>query len=87
MKNLSKVMCGPGGGLRRFKQLPDLTMCGLKVGVALQKQLGRRKRRGTIEKPKIHNARGASGICSVDPEDMASTEKPSKREATFGDSC
>ena len=39
-----------------------------------------------IGKPKIDNARGARGICSVDPEDMASTEKPSKREATLGDS-
>ena len=44
-----KDMCGPGGGLRRFKQLPDWTMCGLKVGPTCQKQPGRRSRRGLLK--------------------------------------
>ena len=35
--------CGPGRDLQRFEQLPDLIMCGLKVGLACQKQLRRRK--------------------------------------------
>ena len=42
-------VCGPGGGFRRLKQLPDLAMCGLKLGPACQKQLGRRSRKGLLE--------------------------------------
>ena len=57
MKNLSKDMCGPGGGFRKFKQLPDLGICGLKLGPAARKE----KQERAIEKPKIDNARRARG--------------------------
>ena len=44
-----KDVCFPGGGLRRFKQLPDWTMCGLKVSPTCQKQPGRRSRKGLLK--------------------------------------
>ena len=51
----------------------------------MPKAARKEKQERTIEKPKIDNARGARGICSVDPQDGVQ-RNPSKREATFGDS-
>ena len=53
--------------------------CGTPKGAWKEKQ------ERTVEKPEIDNARRAKGMSSVDPED-GGAEKPSKREATFGDS-
>ena len=42
-KSLQTDTRGPGDGLQKFKQLPDLTICGQKYGLARQKQLNERK--------------------------------------------
>ena len=44
-RNLQRDVCGPGGSLQKFKQLPDLTICGLKHGPICRKQLGPSKNR------------------------------------------
>ena len=43
-------------------KLPDLAMCGLKVGPACQQTARKEKQERAIEKPKIDNARRARGI-------------------------
>ena len=47
-KNLLQDTCGPGSAVRRSKQLPDLILCGLKFGLACQKQLRRRRRKNGL---------------------------------------
>ena len=38
MRNVLQDICGPRSAWRRFKQLPDLTVCGLRFGFACRKQ-------------------------------------------------
>ena len=70
MKNLQKDICGPVNGLQRFKQRPDLIMCGLNICRACHKQQGKRKKhQWAIEKkPKLDNARKLRGIDFINPE-------------------
>ena len=49
-KNFPKDICGPGSGLPRLKQLPDLIVCGQKLGLACQKQLRKRKGKNGLQK-------------------------------------
>ena len=42
-KNFLQDRCRPGSDLSRFKQQPDLTVCGLKFGTVCQNQLRRRR--------------------------------------------
>ena len=53
---------------QKFKEPPDLTMCGLKYGLKLEKPLTRERTRMVNEKPKLDNARRLKGICFIDPE-------------------
>ena len=48
--NFPKDICGPGSDLPRFKQLPGLIVCGLKLGLACQKQLRKRKGKNGLQK-------------------------------------
>ena len=86
MKNLPQDVCGPGGGLRRFKQLPDLAMRGRKVGPTCQKQLGGRSRRGLLKWNAKDRQPEERKAFNPSIRKMESTEKPSKREAKCGDS-
>ena len=86
MKNLPQDVCGPGGGLRRFKQLPDLAMRGRKVGPTCQKQLGGRSRRGLLKWKAKDRQPEERKAFNPSIRKMESTEKPSKREAKCGDS-
>ena len=82
-RNLQKDICGPGGDWRKFKQLPDLRMCGLKYGPKLEKPLKREaKQEWAIEKPKLDNARQLRGICFVDPEDGESLKFQLQKKRT-----
>ena len=57
-KKLLQDIFGSGSAVRRSKKLPDLIICGLKCGLACQKQLRSRNRKnGPCEKPKVDNAR------------------------------
>ena len=89
MKNLQKDMCGPDGGLQKFKQPPDLTTCGLHFGASFHKQLRRRRsRNGRFEKPQIDNARRLRGMYAIDPEDGEYKETFLKTsEEKVGDYC
>ena len=63
VENLLQDFCGLGGAWHRFQQLPDVTLCGLRFGLACRKQLrGRRSRKCALEKPKLDNARRLKGF-------------------------
>ena len=69
LRNLQDI-CGPGGALHKFKQLPDLTFSGLRFGLACQKAARKKEiQEWAIEKPKLDNARKLRGIYFIDPED------------------
>ena len=60
--------CGPGSGVQRFKQLPDLTVAWSFV----QHVIGsseKEKQEWAIGKPKVDNARKLRGIYFIDPKD------------------
>ena len=66
-------------------KLPDLTMCGLKVGPACQQQLGRRSRRGLLKSQRSTTLEEREAF-NPSIWKMEGAEKPSKREAKCGDS-
>ena len=59
----------PGGGLQRFKQQPDLTMCGLKFGPDVKSSSEEGEEEWAVEKPKFDNARRLKGVYFIDPQD------------------
>ena len=72
-----------GERLTKFKQLPDLRMCGPKYG---------EKQEEANEKPKLDNPRRTRGISFIDPEDGELEEtiknaKPSSVQETEAKSC
>ena len=67
-KPSKKDFCGTGGGLQKFKQLPDLMNYGLKFGPACHKAAQRREKQQWA-KPNLDNARRMRDICFIDPED------------------
>ena len=51
-------------------ELPDLIICGLKFGLACQKQIRRKSsKNGAIETPNLDNAWKLRGIYFIDLED------------------
>ena len=77
-KTCQGILCGPAERLTKFKQLPDLRMCGPKYG---------EKQEEANEKPKLDNPRRTRGISFIDPEDEENEEtiknaKPSSVQET-----
>ena len=69
MKNLLTDICGPGGGLHKFKQLPGLILCGQKFGQVCQKQLDERKSSNGQSRNRSSTMREKlRGIYSIDPD-------------------
>ena len=66
--NTSLRVCGPGGGFRRPKQLPDVALLWPQSWSGMSKAARKEKQERAVGKPKIDNARRARGIYSVDPE-------------------
>ena len=70
MKNLLTEICGPECGSQKFKQLPDLIICGHEIWSSMSRAAQRKeKQQWAIEKPKLDNARTLSGIYFIDPYD------------------
>ena len=60
----------PVSGLQKFKQLPDLIICGLKHGQACQKQLRKRKSSSGLPKNQSSIMLGTlRGVYFIDPKD------------------
>ena len=70
IERTSKGMYGPATHEHKFKQLPDLIICGLKFLSLLEKAPHKNeKQEWANEKPKFDNARKLRGIYFGDPED------------------
>ena len=79
----TKFTCS-GSGLQRFKQQPDLIICGLKFGPTCQKQLRREKNRnGRLKNPTLDNARKLRGTHFIDPGDGAYKETITMQERSW----
>ena len=65
----------------KFKQLPDLIICGLKFGPICQKKLKQRKSfKEVSKKTKLDNAQKRRGICFIEPDGGGSRKAVDKRE-------
>ena len=85
MRNFLKDFCVPGGGSQKFKQQPDLTICGQKYGLACQSRSTKEKQQWATGKTKLDNARKLrASTLSIQMKE--SLRKPVKSTEKVGDS-
>ena len=80
-------ICGRESGLQKFKQQPDLTMCGQKIRSSMSKAAQRKETPlWAFEKPKLDTARKLRGNYFIDPDGMEVKETWKKRKEKVGTS-